>query len=162
MAAKLIMKYPVLIMGIIMISLFLWDLKSNNRSILLSRDKLMPTSCSAVIVKLSRRVPGHWKVDCKENDLQIEYPVEANIPNLDTLRQGIYKDLVNNMVLATRNSPIDSLENVRQVQFIANHKQLEIKAIISGKSMVKFATMNEPKFIMDHLRATTVVKETLK
>lgn len=156
------MKYPVLIIGIVMISIFVLDIKNNNRSILLSRDKLMPTSCSAVIVKLSRRVPGHWKVECKDNDLHVEYPVEANIPNLDTLRQGLYKDLVNNMVLATKNSPIDTLENVRQVEFKANHKQLEIKAAISGKNIVKFATMNEPKFIMDHLRATTVVHETLK
>lgn len=145
-----------------MISIFLYDLKNNNRSLFLSRDKLMPTSCSAVIVKLKRKLPGHWKVDCKENDLLIEYPVEANVPNLDTLRQGLYKDLVNNMVLATRNAPIDTLENVRKIEFTASHKQLEIKAITTGKSIVKFATMNEPKFIMDHLRATTVVKETLK
>lgn len=145
-----------------MISIFLYDLKNNNRSLLLSREKLMPTSCSAVIVKLQKRIPGHWKVDCKENDLSIEYTVDANIPNLDTLRQAMYKDLVNNIVLATRNSPLDSLENVRKVEFVANHKQLEIKAITSGKWVVKFATMNEPKFIMDHLRATTVVKETLK
>lgn len=156
------MKYPVLIIGIIMISIFLMDLKNNNRSIFLSRDKLMPTSCSAVIVKLSRRVPGHWKVECKGNDLHVEYPVETNIPNLDTLRQAVYKDLVNNIVLATRNSPIDTLENVRQIEFTANHKTLEIKAAISGKNIIKFATMKEPKFIMDHLAATTVVKETLK
>lgn len=122
----------------------------------------MPTSCSAVKIKLQHKLPGHWKISCHENDLKVEYPVEANIPNLDTLRQGLYKDLVNNIVLTTRNAPIDTLENVRKIEFVANHKQLEITAITTGKSIVKFATMSEPKFIMDHLRATTVVKETLK
>ncbi|MFZ4712265.1 MAG: hypothetical protein ACOYL6_01020 [Bacteriovoracaceae bacterium] len=158
MFAQFFMKNPVLVMGILMFGIFLMTI--NKKQSFMTREKMYPTSCRAVLVKLEKRLPATWKATCNENDLRVETESTINNDNLDLLRQGLYLELANNLVLMTRNCPIDSLSNVRGVKVTLNHPQFKIEAYTKGSDVVKFATMNEKQFILQHLKATVKVNET--
>lgn len=143
--------------------LFLIELKrGDHTSPFFERKKINPTSCTAVVVRLSKKIPASWTIKCSENDLELGYEINAKIPNMDTLKQGLYKDMANNMILIARNSPIDTLEKVSKVKIKVTHPLIEIEAISRGDHFIKFATLTEPKFIAEHLKATVSVKETVR
>ena len=128
----------------------------------MTRENLYPTSCKAVMVKLEKRLPATWKAECKGNDLIVTSQSKIEHPNLDLLRQGLYMEMANNIVLLARNCPLDTLERVGTVKLTINNPKYQIDAFTLGKHIVKFATMNEKQFILEHLKATVQVKETAK
>jgi hypothetical protein len=42
------------------------------------------------------------------------------------------------------------------------HSKMEINAITEGKYVAKLATLNSPQAIIDHLKQTVQVKDTVK
>jgi hypothetical protein len=157
-----LMKKPMLPIGLILFGLFLSQVARKEKWGIFHNQKLIPTSCKAVIVPLEKRIPGNWKIFCEGNNLAVEIN-EIAIPeksvNLKTL---MYRQLANHMSFIARSAPADILEKVFIIRFKLDHSGMEINAVTEGKFIVKLTTLETPDHIMSHLKSTVQVKETLK
>ncbi len=129
---------------------------------LFSNAKLNPTSCSAVLVKLQKSLPGNWRAFCEKNNLAIEIKEQTEVKEEAQLRPMMYRQLANHMVFTVQHSPTDILEKVDIVRFKIMHDKLEVNAVTTGNYITKLQTIKDHKYILDHLKSTVKVKETVK
>lgn len=157
-----LMKNPVLMVGILLMSIFLMNLSREGK--LFEREALNPTSCKAVLVKLDRRIPASWKTECKGNNLNITLnktimPKEKD--NQEMLRTLLYRELANDLMAIANNSPSDNLERTEFISIKLIHPQMEIGALTEGKFLVKFSTLRDQRLIMEHFQQTVQVQEVI-
>lgn len=157
-----LMKRPILMMGIIMFSLFLYQVGSKEKWGIFANNKLIPTSCKGVLVGLERRIPQNWKAYCEGNNLAVEIEEIAIPEKADNLRALMFRQLANHMAHVARISAVDILEKVLFVRFHVVHPKMTIDAVTEGKYIVKLATLENAEHIMTHLKTTVQVKETVK
>lgn len=155
------MKNPLLMIGLLFLFIFIHQLGQNGY---LTRTKLIPTSCRAVLVKLDRRIPKSWNTKCEGNNLAVSIPfvIKKELKDKTKLRAFAYRELANNLVLIAKNSPEDNLEktDIVRVQFFGD--KLEINAVSEGRYVVKLATIKSPQLLKEHLKNTVQVKEQIK
>jgi hypothetical protein len=157
-----LMKKPILTMGIIMFSLFLFQVAKKEKWGIFHNDKLISTACRGVLIRLEKKVPENWKVFCEGNNLAVEIK-EIAIPEKATnIKLLMYRQLANHMAYVARLATIDILEKVMFVRFRLTHPDLTINAVTEGKFIVKLATLENPEHIMTHLKSTVQVQETVK
>jgi len=156
------MKKPVLMIGIIMFLLFLYQVASKEKWGIFANSKLIPTSCRGVLVGLERRIPENWKVFCEGNNLAVEIKELAIPEDVENIRPLLYRQLANHMAFLARNSANDILEKVFFVRFHLVHDKMTIDAVTEGKFIVKLSTLEDSEHIMTHLKSTVQVKETVK
>jgi hypothetical protein len=157
-----LLKKPVLFIGILMFSLFLFQVSRQKKWGVFHNEKFNSHSCRAVVIPLERRIPINWKIFCEGNNLAIEIE-EVVVPDkASNLKALMYRQLANHMGHVARMSPQDILAKVDFVRLRLSHKSLEINAVTEGKFIVKLATLENPEHIMSHLQSTVQVKETLK
>jgi hypothetical protein len=157
-----LMKKPVLMIGIIMFLLFLYQVGSKEKWGIFANPKLIPTSCRAVIVRLEKRIPDNWKIYCEGNNLAVEIKELAIPEDVENIKPLLYRQLANHMAFLARNSTVDILEKVFFVRFHLEHSKLVIDAVTEGKFIVKLSTLESSEHIMTHLKSTVQVKETIK
>ncbi len=156
------MKKPVLVMGVVMFSLFLYQVAKKEKWGIFANEKLISTSCKGVLVGLEKRVPQNWNVFCEGNNLAVEIK-EVTIPEkAANLKPLMFRQLANHMAFVARSSTVDILEKVLFVRFRLEHPQLQVDAVTEGKFIVKLATLEKPEHIISHLQTTVQVKETPK
>jgi hypothetical protein len=159
---KYFMQKPVLAIGLLMFGLFLYQVASDQKWGIFHNDKLIATSCKAVLVRLEKKIPDNWNVFCEGNNLAVEIKevvVPANATNLKAL---MYRQLANHMSFVARSSHSDILEKVFFVRFKLTHPKMVINAVTEGKFIVKLATLETPEHVMTHLQSTVQVKEDIK
>lgn len=157
-----LMKKPMLTVGVIMFGLVAYQAGKKNQWGFLANPKLNPTSCSATLIKLQKATPGNWNPFCEKNNLAIEIKELTEIEDEKALRPFLYRQLANHMVFTVANSPVDLLEKVDIVRYKIMHPKLEINAVTTGSYIVKLQTIRDPKYILEHLKSTVNVKETVK
>lgn len=157
-----LMKKPILVMGIIMFSLFLFNVSRKNPWGIFHNEKLISTSCRGALVRLEKKVPENWKVFCEGNNLAVEIKEIAIPPKAANIKLLMYRQLANHMAYVARLATTDILEKVMFVRFRLTHPDLIINAVTEGKYIVKLATLENPEHIMTHLKSTVQVKETTK
>lgn len=156
------MQKPVLAIGMIMFGLFLFQVARDKKWGIFHNEKLMATSCKAVLVKLHKEIPENWKAFCEGNNLAVEIK-EVSIPKgASNLKSLMYRQLANHMSFVARVSHSDILEKVFFVRFKLTHPKMVINAITEGKYIVKLSTLETPEHIMAHLQSTVQVKEDVK
>ncbi len=166
MPLKLLMKNPILAIGLLFMVIFLFQAGEKYNWWPSRTQKLMPSSCKATQVKLDRRIPAHWKSLCEGKSFNnlaviINYPVEKNAQKLEdlALNKLIYRELANDMILIAKNSPADNLERVDIVRIQFNHPQKQVNAITEGRFIVKLQTMTDRSLIAKHFQTTVQVQE---
>ncbi len=157
-----LMRNPVLAIGIIMMGLFLYQVASDQKWGIFYNEKLIATSCKAVVVKLEKQIPANWKIYCEGNNLAVEVNELTVPPGATNLRTLMYRQLANHMSFVARTSHADILEKVYFVRFKLIHPKMVINAVTEGKFIVKLATLETPEHIMTHLQSTVQVKEDVK
>lgn len=157
-----LMKKPILMIGIIMFSLFLYQVASKEKWGIFSNDKLIPTSCKGVLVGLEKRIPANWNIFCEGNNLAVEIKEVAIPEKANNLKSLMYRQLANHMAFVARMSAVDILEKVLFVRFHIVHPKMTIDAVTEGQYIVKLATLENAEHIMTHLKTTVQVKETVK
>ncbi|ATH08777.1 hypothetical protein BIY24_12710 [Halobacteriovorax marinus] len=164
MASKLLTKYPILMVGLLLMALFLFQLR--DKGIFQSRKESMTaSSCKAVRVMLDKRIPSNWNSKCEGNNLALSINMmieQSKYKSFENLRAIMYRELANDLILTAKNSPSDSLERTDIVRVRLNHDKLEINAITEGRFIVKLATIKSSQLIKEHLKATVQVKESKK
>lgn len=156
------MKNPVLAIGIILMGLFIYQVANQEKWGLFKNQKLMSTSCRAVLIKIEKKIPENWNAFCEGNNLAVEINELAVAPEAKKLKSMMYRQLANHMSYVARISYTDILEKVDFVRFKLMHPKMEINAVTEGKYIVKLATLELPEHIMTHLQSTVQVKETIK
>lgn len=156
------MEKPVLAIGLIMFGLFLLQVSRDQKWGLFHNDKLIATSCTAVMVKLEKQIPANWKAFCEGNNLAIEIKELAINEDAANLKVLMYRQLANYMAFIARNSHSDILEKVFFVRIKLMHTKMIINAVTEGKYIVKLASLETPQHIMSHLQSTVQVKEEMK
>ncbi len=160
---NLLMKKPVLTMGILMMVVFLLDLsRIKDGKSLFYREAYVPYSCKAVIVRLEKKIPENWKAYCEHNNLAVETHYEE--PSIDNVnyKKIAYRRMANDFSFIAQNSPEETLENVLIVRLKSTQPGLEINAVSEGKFVAKLSTLKTPEYISKHLRDTVQVKELVK
>lgn len=164
MIAKAPLKNPVLTIGILFMAIFLM----NNWGKLFDGygEKLNPTSCKALMVKLERRIPESWDAKCEGNNLAVEY--DLKLPSTfkkdvqNPIRQFIYRDMANSLSLIAKNSPEDNLERTDIVRLRLKTDIMTVNAVTEGKMLAKLYHLTDTKLIAKHLKATVQVQEVPK
>ena len=157
-----LMKKPVLAIGLIMFGLFLYQVARDQKWGLFHNDKLLATSCKAVLIKLEKNIPANWNAFCEGNNLAVEIKEVAIPESANNLKSLMYRQLANHMSYVARSSHTDILEKVFFVRFKLMHPKMDINAVTEGKFLVKLATLETPEHIMTHLKSTVQVKEDIK
>jgi len=163
MLMKSLMKNPILIVGILLMSTFLMNHYTYVG--LWNKDRLKPTSCKAVLVKLNRRVPSGWTTSCDKNNLYIAIAHQSakNEPtDLKLIRSIVYRQLANSYSLVASYSPLDNLERTDWVSIRYVHPKIEVAGRSRGQFVAKFATIKNKEMLKKHLQATVEVKELIK
>jgi hypothetical protein len=165
MIVKSLLKKPILMIGILLMVIFIYDLK--RRGIFFGRyQKLRATSCNSVLVMLNRRTPNTWKNSCRESTLtvkiQLELPPEIKKAKDNLLRQYLYRELANNLIKIAKNSLNESLERTLSVHVRQQSERMDIDAVTEGRFIAKLATITDQKFIAEHLKNTVHIKESFK
>lgn len=158
---------PMLAIGILFMVIFL----STTGGKILKRfmpsygDRLNPTSCRALLVKLNRRVPANWVAACNKNNLNVEvlykFP-KIEKETLENVRAISYRELANAYVFIAKNSPSDNLERTDIVSVRFDSEYLKINSISEGKFVVKLATLTRKELIQQHFHSTVQVQEVKK
>lgn len=159
---RYLMQKPILAIGIIMMGLFLYQVARDQKWGIFYNEKLIATSCKAVVVKIQKEIPENWKTFCEGNNLAVEIKELAVPPEATNLRSLMYRQLANHMSYVARISHTDILEKVDFVRFRVEHPKMVINAVTEGKFLVKLATLESPEHIMTHLKSTVQVKEDMK
>ena len=159
---RYLMQKPVLAIGLIMFGLFLYQVANDRKWGIFHNEKLISTSCKAVVVRLEKKIPENWKIFCEGNNLAVDINEVAIPPEAANLKVLMYRQLANHMSFVARSSHSDILEKVYLVRFKLNHPKMVINAVTEGKFIVKLATLESPEHIMTHLKTTVQVKEEIK
>lgn len=157
-------KHPMLVIGITLFTLFLfqvakkegWDISFYNK------EKFESTSCKGALVRIEKKIPANWKAFCEGNNLAVEVNEVAIPEAADNLRSLMYRSLANHMTFIAKVSEPDILEKVFLVRFRLTHPKMVINAVTEGKFIVKLLNLETPEHIMTHLQSTVQVKETIK
>ena len=160
MVLRLLAKNPILVIGALAAFIFLTTYRGKY-SLRSRAEKLVPTSCRALQVKLDRRIPEHWSSHCRENNLIVEITEENTLPE-GKEEMILYRMLANSMVHIAHYSPSDNLERTHTVAVTLHHPRLTLKAVTEGKLMVKLQTMKDPQLIGEHLKATVQTQAVAK
>lgn len=163
MIAKILMKNPVLMIGIIFMGLFLNQLRLKGY---FTRDGLIPTSCKSSLVMLNKRIKKNWSTRCNHNEMLITIDMDSEklraIKDIKKYKAFIYRELANHLIFVAKNSPEDSMSRVDKIFIFENSKRFNIQALTEGKYLVKFITLKDSSYIMKHLQNTVKVKEISK
>lgn len=151
-------------MGVLLMIAFLLEL--NRRGMFSNRSALLKaTSCRAVLQMLDKRVPATWSTSCEGNNIAIEIQKSlqgAQKMELVLLKRILYRELANHLTFISRNSPNETLERVKFIRIKLIHAKMDITALTQGQHVAQMATLGDPKFIAEHLKATVNVTEKIK
>ena len=157
MLLKSLIKNPILVVGMLMMAIVLFDL--SRRGILpLISERVIATSCKSARVMLDKRVPSTWTIQCENNNMAIT--IHSQLPQATNpqLTRNLYRELANKLKFIAQNALNESLERTLLVRVLIIHPQMEINAVTEGKDLAKLATLNEPKFVAEHLKTTVQVQ----
>lgn len=155
-----LMKKPILMMGIIMMGLFIYDYRSNrigNKSVFY-RDAFTTWACKPVVAKLEKLTPSNWTYVCNKDNLKIMLNLSKDVQKINE-RAVIYREMANSLIYISKNSPEDNLERVPIIYLSITGTHYRVNAISSGKDILKLKNMQTTNFIQQHLQSVVKVKE---
>lgn len=156
------LKYPMLVIGIVLFSLFLMDEHTAKWWNQFS-NRLIPSTCQAVKDRVSAKAPKNWAMDCQGTELLILNVTEdKKLAKTPVLRKYLYRQLANTYVNLAQISNPETLEQLPNLKIIMHHPQMKIESRSDGESVVQFIKLKEQAAIIRHLGTTVKVKEIIK
>jgi len=156
MISKSLMKYPLIMLGLLMTYLFLNQLKNQGVD-WFKPDRFYTSSCRSALVMLDKRRPKSWETHCDipSNEmkvvlpsLQIPHPLNHPIPEELSRDSGKIKLIANTLIYISQNSLNDSLERVRFVGVFlpvsTNGQKMEWRVTIKGKYLAEIGLAKDP------------------
>lgn len=166
MVLKSLMKNPIFAIGFLLMTIFLFQLR--DKGIFSSRaQKMIPTSCKAVAVRLDKYMSPKWEMTCNENNLAIITKVDPalikpDIKDPKELRQLMYKALANIYVSISNYSPKDSLSRTNIISVRLIHNNLTLNSMSEGRHVVNIDGLKNLENLSEHFKQTIRVQEVTK
>ena len=158
-----LLKYPVLVIGVILFGLFLAD--DNTRKWLKSEgEKRIPSTCRALKSRLESKVPPHWALNCQDKltlTVELDYIQKKSLPLPihGKLKNVAYRTLANDLHHFAKLSNPETLVRLARLQMVLRHPKIKIEAISDGESLVKLGKLESKQAISDHLRVSVKIRE---
>lgn len=154
------LKYPVLIIGIILFVIFLNQESTKkwwNQEVKRSR---IPSTCDAVLDRVKPKAPKNWSLECPGTQLLV-VNIEFDKTEKSHKEQRIvmYKEIANNFSRLAHFSNTETLEYLKYVKLVLKHKNLEITSMTDGQAVAKFVKLKRQEDILQHLKLTVKVSE---
>jgi len=150
--------------GVLFFIIFLMN--TDVKNIIYSRtNKLKATSCQSVMVMLEKRLLAGQSAKCNNNNLEVEVKapfLAAKYKDQNRFRGDMYREVANNLMFVSKNSPSDGLSRVDIVTMKVIADKMTISAVTEGKFIVELATLKSKDGMAEHLKATVKVKEFVK
>ncbi len=158
-------KNPLLTLGIIMMAIFVFQLREQG---FFGKSRYRTTSCSGALATLQKYKKDYWDLDCdgntmvvKINYLRSEYLGQLDqMQSQDAVRSFLYKDLANTLTTIAVRSPNELLERVDIIRLHLKLPQLSVNVITEGKDIAPLAQMRDTKNIASLLQDTVQVQES--
>ena len=175
MFAKNLMKYPALVMGLIMFGIFLSQ-ESTHKWWKNQKRRFIPSTCDAVMNRVKPNAPSSWKISCPTTQhLTINISTFSNVPYSQKLRSDLYKQLANMYSklahYANKKLPyvekgkqkvyndIETLERLGYISIVIEHPNLVITSKSDGMAVSRYIRFKTAKQIAQHLKLTVKVSE---
>ena len=175
MFARNTMKYPVLVMGLIMFGISLSQ-ESTQKWWSKAMARYIPSTCSAVVDRVTKKAPSSWVMECEGTDfLRLTVPFDKELKDPNDLRIAMYRELANlyaqfashaNVAMkyvednkAKVYNEIETLEHLKHIQIIMKSNKLEIISQSDGQAVAKFINLKRKSEIAEHLKLTVKVSE---
>jgi translation initiation factor 2B subunit (eIF-2B alpha/beta/delta family) len=175
MFTKNIMKFPVLIMGLVMFGIFV---SQDTTKIWWDKVKVryIPSTCKSIQERVIKKSPDKWNLECKSIDfLIVTIPFDKELKKKNMLRVAMYRQIANLYKDLARfaNTPlhyiedgkqktyneIETLERLQNIQLVLEHPTLKIITQSDGQAVAKFLKLRRPEDIANHLKLTVKVGE---
>lgn len=169
-----IMKKPILMIGILMMVIFLYQLNRKGYF----GDRYQAESCRSALVMLEKRQPSNWKASCDMGNLIVEENFSFPLPpkKMAEAKVQLYTQMANSLMFIASNSLNESLERTPFVVFKLYSEYLDISARVEGAPLAKMSGLamtekdqanatiaeNKRKIIAEHLHRHVQVQERLK
>lgn len=155
------MKFPMLIVGIILFTLFVLD---EHTQIWWKKyqGRFIPNTCATISSRIEATMPKNWKIECPDKDLMI-LTVDSEVNKDDiSFRRNLYKELANTYVVFAKISNPETLEHLIKLKINIDHPKLKIESASDGEAVIGFVKIKSQERMIEHLGATVKVKETFK
>jgi hypothetical protein len=169
MFSQKFLKNPVLIMGILLMIVFLLDLKNRGSDSTLGwlvKENYDTYACKGAIVKLVKHTPSNWKVDCEKNNMAVLIDeMNTSITNSgdrQKIKTYAYRQLANAFKSIAHHSAHEPLERVDIVRIRYTLGKLILNAVSEGKDLFKLYSIKSQDQIAGHLQTTVQVQEKWK
>lgn len=157
---KKALKYPVLIIGIVLFVLYLLDPKTSEYWSKHSR-RFIPSTCDALVDRTEPKADDEWSFYCPGTQLLIiKIPTTVSEDEkFPETRVRMYKQLANSLVKLAQISNPETMEHLQNIKVILEHPRLKILAKTDGNAINKFLGMSDQEKIAEHLKLTVKIKE---
>jgi hypothetical protein len=153
------LKYPVLVIGIILFGIYINDPKTK---IFWSKfnGRYIPNTCVAVMDRVEKKTPDYWSFECPGTQLlQISIDSQSKETKSLLIRQDVYKELANSYKTLGKYSNPETLEFLKHVEITIHHPKIGVKSKTDGQAVVDMISKKSPLDIANHLKLTVKVKE---
>lgn len=156
------MKYPMLVIGIVLFSLFVMDENTSKWWNSFS-SRFIPNTCQSVKERVIKKAPKNWSIECPGTELLIlTISDNTQIAKTSVLRKYLYRQLANSYVNFAQFSNPETLEQLQHLKISMNHPQITLESKSDGESVVAFLKLKNKEQIIKHLGTSVKVKEVIK
>jgi len=156
------MRYPVLIVGVVMFLIFINDEKTkiwwNEISL-----RYIPSTCITLKDRIEPKAPKHWLLKCSTTEDMILNVKFKKVPSeIKNTRALYFRALANELKTFALFANPETLKHLRSLKLILKGKALSILAQTDGEALVRLAEIKDKEMMANHLKLTVKVKELPK
>ncbi len=156
------LKYPALIAGVIMFTLFLADPKTKQWWEKV-QGRYKPSTCRALTDRIEPKMPSEWSLRCPEvSHMQFEVEFDKSFKTFSDLRMAAYRKMANDLKSLALMANPETLQNLSTLEILVKHDQIEVWGVTDGQALVKLRDKSSQKEMAEHLELTVKVKEKRK
>ena len=156
------LKYPVLIVGIVLFAIFLGNPNTKDYWQKVQR-RFKSSTCDVTVDRVKPKAPDHWKFSCETVQLLIiDIDHEKVVNNRMTLRQEMYRELANSLVKLGHYSNLETMSFLKVIRLNLHHPELTIESVTDGKAIVEILSKKDPKAMARMINLTVKTKEITK
>ena len=154
------LKYPVLVIGVVLFTLFLMDPKTATWWAKQKR-RYIPSTCDAIVDRSGKKMDSSWELECPGTKLLIvTIPYTENPGDKFPLtRQKMYKTLANAFLKISQVTNPEAMEHLLVLKIIVKSDRLSVLGQTDGEAVVEFKNKKNHKEVADHLKLTVKIKE---
>lgn len=158
MLMKSLLKYPVLIIGVLLFALFIFD-EHTKKWWDLYTGRFKPNPCLDALTRAEKLGPKYWSLNCNEQVLEVESTFDIAEIKKEDQKRASYRKLANEISELAKVSNPETIELLKKVTYKLKLEDKAIVAITTGEAIAKLQMLKDAKAIAFHIHTSVNVKE---